>query len=109
VLFWKLALRPWPAHGLRAVGRALFFGLPGNPVAVMVSFYLLVRPALLTLMGRRDNIPPRLQAIAQHALPKKAGRTRCCAASWKKGGRLAGASTGDQGSGMLSSMSRANA
>lgn len=113
VLFWKLALRPGRpmAFGrLANAGRhALLFALPGNPVATMVTFYLLVRPALLALMGQRDTDLPMLPALAQESMAKRPGRTDVLRgvvelrdSEWRV------RTTGAQGSGMLSSMSQAN-
>src|SRR5690606_35715275 len=76
--FWKMAMRPGRpfAFGrVSAQGRDVWlFGLPGNPVAAMISFCFLVRPALLQLMGARENSPLLLPAIALQAIRKKAGR-----------------------------------
>ena len=54
VLFWKIAMKPGRPLAYGKIGDAHFFGLPGNPVAVMVTFYQFVRDALLVLPGRRD-------------------------------------------------------
>src|SRR5256885_10321074 len=55
VLFWKIAMRPGRPMAFGKIGNAYLFGLPGNPVAVMVTFYAFVRDALLFLSGRTDN------------------------------------------------------
>ena len=72
--FWRLALKPGRpfAYG-RFLGRP-FFGLPGNPVSSLVTFLLLVRPALLTLAGVRDVAPPRLRLRLAGAVRKAPGR-----------------------------------
>ena len=93
------------------IGDAVLFGLPGNPVAVMVTFLAFVRPALLRLMGCRDTAPPpMLRARSQEAMRKKPGRTE-----YQRGivsrapdGALQVRTTGNQGSGVLSSMVQAN-
>jgi len=113
VLFWKLALRPGRpmAFGrLANAGKhALLFALPGNPVATMVTFYLLVRPALLALMGQRDVDLPMLPALAQQAMAKRPGRTEVLRGVIElRDGEWRVRTTGAQGSGMLSSMSQAN-
>jgi molybdopterin molybdotransferase len=113
VLFWKLALRPGRpmAFGrLDNAGRhALLFALPGNPVATMVTFYLLVRPALLALMGRTDTDLPMLPALAQEPMSKRPGRTEVLRGVVElRDGEWRVRTTGAQGSGMLSSMSQAN-
>ncbi len=111
VLFWKIAMKPGRPLAYGKVGNAQFFGLPGNPVSVMVTFYEFVRDALLVLMGRTDFAPlPTLQVPCVSALKKAPGRTEFQrgvlfqdeAGSWKV--RV----TGDQGSGILRSMSEAN-
>ncbi len=113
VVFWKIAMRPGRpmAFGrIRSRGKSAYlFGLPGNPVAVMVTFYHFVRGALLTMMGRSDTDLPLLCVKAETAMRKKPGRTEYQRGilEWKSGEwsvRL----TGAQGSGILRSMSEAN-
>ena len=89
---------------------AVLFGLPGNPVAVMVTFLAFVRPALLRMMGSTQTAPPLLRAISTEAMRKKPGRTE-----YQRGtvttaadGTLQVCTTGNQGSGVLSSMVQAN-
>jgi len=115
VVFWKIAMRPGRPM---AVGRiqkgersAVLFGLPGNPVAVMVTFLAFVKPALLKMMGSTDAPLPLLRARTQEVLRKKPGRTE-----YQRGivsrnaeGELQVITTGNQGSGVLSSMVQANA
>ncbi len=110
VLFWKIAMRPGRPMAFGRIGDAMLFGLPGNPVAVMVTFYEFVRDALLCLSGRTDDCAlPLLGAIAADPIRKVPGRTEyqrgivhCDAGIWKV--RI----TGQQGSGVLRSMSEAN-
>jgi molybdopterin molybdotransferase len=111
VLFWKIATKPGrpPAYG--RIGSAHFFGLPGNPVAVMVTFYNFVRDALLTLQGRSDVAPmPAFKATLANPIRKAPGRTE-----FQRGiltangtGGYSVRTTGEQGSGILSSMAQAN-
>ena len=115
VVFWKIAMRPGRPM---AVGRiqkgersVVLFGLPGNPVAVMVTFLAFVKPALLKMMGSTDAPLPLLRARTQEVLRKKPGRTE-----YQRGivsrnaeGELQVITTGNQGSGVLSSMVQANA
>ncbi|MDH3640267.1 MAG: molybdopterin molybdotransferase MoeA, partial [Gammaproteobacteria bacterium] len=76
VNFWKVAMKPGRPLAFGRLGDALFFGLPGNPVSVMVTFYLFVQPALKRLMGESDTAPPLLlKARCESDLRKKAGRT----------------------------------
>ncbi len=89
---------------------AILFGLPGNPVAVMVTFLAFVRPALLRMMGCTTPAPPLLRAVSQEALRKMPGRTE-----YQRGivttaadGTLQVRTTGNQGSGVLSSMVQGN-
>jgi molybdopterin molybdotransferase len=111
VLFWKIAMRPGRPMAFGRVGGAWFFGLPGNPVAVMVTFYGFVRDALLALAGRTDQCTlPLLRAPSATALRKKPGRTEFQRGVLERseGGRWGVRVTGSQGSGVLRSMSEAN-
>ncbi len=113
VAFWKIAMRPGRPM---AVGRILnpkptmLFGLPGNPVAVMVTFLAFVRPALLRMMGNTGEAPPLLQARSAGTIRKKTGRTEYQRGivSTAPDGSLQVNTTGNQGSGVLSSMVQAN-
>ena len=89
---------------------AVLFGLPGNPVAVMVTFLAFVRPALLRMMGSTRTAPPLLRAISTEAMRKKPGRTEYQRGLVTTGpdGTLQVCTTGNQGSGVLSSMVQAN-
>ncbi len=89
---------------------AVLFGLPGNPVAVMVTFLAFVRPALLQMMGATAAAPPLLKARSLETVRKKAGRTEYQRAwvSSASDGSLQVRTTGSQGSGVLSSMAQAN-
>ena len=120
VAFWKIAMRPGrpmavgrilrDAAGPDQLSAAVLFGLPGNPVAVMVTFLAFVRPALLQMMGSSESAPPLLRAHSTEPLRKKPGRTEYQrgVVSTAPDGRLQVRSTGNQGSGVLSSMVRAN-
>ena len=110
VKFWKLAMKPGRPLSFGKIDHAYFFGLPGNPVSVMVTFYQFVLPALRQLMGEENWAPLRLPARTLNRLKKRPGRTE-----YQRGylvqdesGDLTVHSTGDQGSGILSSMSQAN-
>ena len=115
--FWKIAMRPGRpmAFGILKpppgkTHKTLFFGLPGNPVAVMVTFYQFVRAALLQLNGATQTEPPVTQAIAEAPIRKKPGRTEFQRAilGRRADGRPAVRLTGSQGAGILRSMSEAN-
>lgn len=110
VVFWKIAMRPGRPMAVGRIGTSVLFGLPGNPVAVMVTFLAFVRPALLQMMGRKICAPPLLKAHSVEAIRKKPGRTE-----YQRGtvgttpdGSLQVKITGNQGSGVLSSMVQAN-
>ncbi|MBL8378288.1 MAG: molybdenum cofactor guanylyltransferase [Burkholderiales bacterium] len=113
VVFWRIAMRPGRpmAFGRIAAGdrSAILFGLPGNPVAVMVTFYHFVRGALLHMMGRDDLDLPLLSAISTEPMRKKPGRTEYQRGILElRGGSATVRTTGQQGSGVLRSMSEAN-
>ncbi len=109
--FWRIAMRPGRPMAVGRMGQTLMFGLPGNPVAVMVTFLAFVRPALWRMMGCTDAPPLLVRAQSQQAMRKKAGRTE-----YQRGvvtrsdsGTLQVHTTGNQGSGVLSSMVQGNA
>ncbi len=114
VLFWRIAMRPGRPMAIGRIGdaqhQAILFGLPGNPVAVMVTFYAFVREALLRMTGAAPEAMPLLRAACVEPVRKKPGRTeyqrgivtRAADGEWQV--RI----TGAQGSGILRSMSQAN-
>jgi molybdopterin molybdotransferase len=110
VAFWKIAMRPGRPMAVGRIGSSVLFGLPGNPVAVMVTFLAFVRPALLRMMGAIDTAPPLLQAKSLEALRKKPGRTEYQRGwvSRDEHGELVVRTTGNQGSGVLRSMVEGN-
>jgi molybdopterin molybdotransferase len=111
VLFWKIAMKPGRPLAYGKIGSAHFFGLPGNPVSVMVTFYQFVRDALLVLAGQNPVPPlPTFKVPCTSVLKKAPGRTE-----FQRGILTQDASgawsvrvTGEQGSGILRSMSEAN-
>jgi len=136
VAFWKIAMRPGRPMAVGRIlrdklasspraesvssylnnseqissGSAILFGLPGNPVAVMVTFLAFVRPALRQMMGCTTQEPPLLKARSSELIRKKPGRTEYQrgTVSTAPDGRLQVKTTGNQGSGVLSSMAQAN-
>ena len=111
VRFWRIAIRPGRPLAFGRIGDALFFGLPGNPVAVMVTFYQFVQPALTRMMGSNEAHPnPTLRATCQTRLRKKPGRVEVYRAILDRDadGRPTVRSTGKTGSGLLHTMSDAN-
>lgn len=111
VVFWKIAMKPGRPLAYGRIGGAHFFGLPGNPVSVMVTFYQFVREALLKLMGA-DPVPPSptFPAACASRLRKAPGRTEFQRGVLARGpdGAWTVRPTGEQGSGILKSMSEAN-
>lgn len=110
VLFWKIAMRPGRPMAFGRIGNAFLFGLPGNPVAVMVTFHQFVRNALLFLGGRTDSYEvPLLKAVSETPIRKVPGRTEYQRGIlFRDGGECRVRTTGQQGSGVLRSMSEAN-
>ena len=114
VLFWKIAMRPGRPMAFGKIQcdghSALLFGLPGNPVAVMATFYFFAREALYRLMGASPHSQFTINAATTQAIRKKTGRTEYQRGivSAGKSGNLEVTLTGSQGSGILSSMSDAN-
>jgi molybdopterin molybdotransferase len=111
VLFWKIAMKPGRPLAYGRIGEAHFFGLPGNPVSAMVTFYQFVREALLVLMGVPEPAPlPVLKATCTTPIKKAPGRTEFQRGILSPGdsGLWTVRVTGDQGSAILSSMSQAN-
>ena len=135
VAFWRIAMRPgrpmavgrisgnklasaqremvansYPNDSSLSPSSAILFGLPGNPVAVMVTFLALVRPALLRMMGNASAPSPLLKARSLESIRKKPGRTEYQrgTVSTAADGTLQVRTTGNQGSGVLSSMVQGN-
>ena len=112
--FWQVAMQPGRPLAVGRIGPAHFFGLPGNPVASMLTFHLFVRPALWKLAGRRELFPPTFHAVAMEPMSKKPGRREfkrgiaSYASPRDGGGRWEVRITGPQGSGILTSMTLAN-
>ncbi len=108
--FWRIAIKPGKPLAFGTVGNALFFGLPGNPISAMVTFYQIVQPALQQQMGMEKSSPLRLHAVCSCPLKKRPGRTEFQRGTLQReeNGRLVVSSSGAQGSHILSSMSRAN-
>ncbi len=108
--FWKIALKPGKPFAFGRIGSAALFGLPGNPVAAMVTFRQLVRPGLLRLMGAPASTPLRLRALCANWLEKSPGRLEFQRGVYRQdpGGSFSVTGLPDQGSHRLSSMSRAN-
>ena len=108
--FWKIAIKPGKPLAFGKIGGCYFFGLPGNPVAVVVTFQHIVASALKQLSGAPASIPLQLTATCTTALKKSPGRQdyQRGLLSQDENGDFFVASSGRQGSNILSSMSRAN-
>ncbi|RMD98196.1 MAG: molybdopterin molybdenumtransferase MoeA [Deltaproteobacteria bacterium] len=108
--FWKVAMKPGKPLAFGTMGGKPVFGLPGNPVSTMVSFELFVRPALRRMMGDRAPFAPELHARLDPPLRGGGKRTNFVRVTLHhEGGELVARSTGNQGSGILSSMVAAHA
>jgi len=107
--FWRIAMKPGKPLAVGKIQQALFFGLPGNPVSVMATFYLFAMPALRQMMGQTVTSPLHVTAVCKHALKKRPGRL-----DFQRGllsnenGQLVVDAAGMQASHILSGMSQAN-
>ena len=108
--FWKIAIKPGRPLTFGQIGSSIFMGLPGNPVAVMVTFSQFVAPAIEVLSGASMRPPRLVPALSLERLRKKPGRTEFQRgiAVLDENNRWQVSRTGKQGSGILTSMSRAN-
>jgi len=107
--FWKLAIRPGQPVAFGKIGKTLAFGLPGNPVSSMVTFEQLVRPAMLQMCGHKVLTRPIVQAVFQERFSKRPDRRHFLRGIlWMERGMLMVRTTGPQGSGILTSMVKAN-
>ncbi|MGR2767287.1 bifunctional molybdopterin-guanine dinucleotide biosynthesis adaptor protein MobB/molybdopterin molybdotransferase MoeA [Photobacterium ganghwense] len=108
--FWRINMRPGRPLAFGQIQGIPFFGLPGNPVAVMVTFLQFVEPALRKMQGMTDWQPTVFNAIAEQPLRSRPGRNEYSRGFYSidANGRLVVRSTGKQGSGILRSMSEAN-
>ena len=113
VNFWKVAMKPGRPLAYGKIKNAWFFGLPGNPVSVMVTFYMFVQPALKKMMGRVWQKPLLISATCNSKLRKRPGRVEYQRGILEVQDDSNSTSyvvkkTGAQGSGILRSMSEAN-
>ena len=109
VLFWKIAMRPGRPMAFGKIRGSYLFGLPGNPVAVMVTFCQFVREALLHMAGATDTALPLLTVSSSEDIRKVPGRTEYQRGIvFREGSEWKVRTTGQQGSGVLRSMSEAN-
>ncbi|MEF1186962.1 molybdopterin-binding protein, partial [Vibrio sinaloensis] len=108
--FWRINMRPGRPLAFGHISQKPFFGLPGNPVAVMVSFINFVEPALRKMQGEHNWTPLKVNAMASENLRSRQGRTEFSRGIYQldHSGQLTVRTTGKQGSGILRSMSEAN-
>ena len=108
-VFWKVAIKPGGPTAFGLKGVKPIFSLPGNPVSSMIGFEELVRPALLKMMGHHEVIRPLIKVMLKEALYNKTGKTRFLRVKVEKtAAGLVAESAGDQNTGILSTMIRAN-
>ena len=109
VSFWSIDMRPGKPVAFGTLLDVPFIGLPGNPVSTMVGFEILVRPALLTLAGHTRLAKTAIRARAAHRISNRSGRENYMRAIvTRDGDEWVAHLTGEQGSGILTSMHRAN-
>jgi len=107
--FWKVDIKPGRPTAFGLKGALPVFSLPGNPVSAMITFEEFVRPALLKMMGHQRVIKPFVRATMKETITKKTGRVQFLRVRVVDDGeRLIAASAGDQNTGILSTMLRAN-
>jgi molybdopterin molybdotransferase len=104
--FWRVAIKPGRPFAFGKVGARLFFGLPGNPVSALVTFFLLVRPALLRFQGAIDVLPSCNHGVLAEDLSNPGNRRHFVRVRMDRSGKVY--SAGLQGSHVISSLSTAN-
>jgi molybdopterin molybdotransferase len=110
VNFWKVAMKPGRPLAFGKINNAYFFGLPGNPVSVMVTFYIFVQAAIEKMMGHEPKTRIQIQATSTSELRKRPGRVEYQRGTYhlNEDREYIVGKTGEQGSGILRSMSDAN-
>lgn len=107
--FWWVNMKPGKPLAFGQIGGVPLLGLPGNPVAAMISFELFARPAILKMLGHKRWDKPTIEAVLEDAIERKDNRRHFLRVQvWKEDGEYHARLTGPQGSGVLSSMVRAN-
>lgn len=108
--FWQVNMKPGKPLAFGIVGKTPLLGLPGNPVSAIVSFETFARPAILTMLGKTGFVRPYVDAILQDRAENNAGRRNFIRVmvSRNGGGEYTATTTGEQGSGILTSVTRAN-
>jgi molybdopterin molybdotransferase len=107
--FYRVAMQPGMPQGFGMIDDTPYFGLPGNPVSVFVSFEVFIRPALLKMMGRRDIFRPEIWAVLEGEITGPREKVMFARVKvWREGGQWRAASTGPPGSNLLGTVTRAN-
>ncbi len=105
LIFWKIAIKPGMPTLFGRWDEKIVFGLPGNPVASMVTFEEFIRPAIYKMLGRKQVMPDYIEATSAETIKKKQGRKNLVRVTLTlKDGRYYATPAGQQGAGMLSSM-----
>jgi molybdopterin molybdotransferase len=108
--FWKVDIKPGRPTAFAVKGNTLVFSLPGNPVSSMITFEEFVRPCLLKMQGRRQALKPCVKVRLRKGYSKKPGRVQFLRVQVvNDAGQLVAVSAGDQNTGILSTLLRANA
>jgi molybdopterin molybdotransferase len=109
VEFYKVAMQPGMPQGFGAIDNVPYFGLPGNPVSVFVSFEVFIRPAILKMMGRRDIFRPEIWAVLENDIPGPKNKVQFARVRVTRSrGEWRASSTGPGGSNLLGTVVRAN-
>jgi molybdopterin molybdotransferase len=109
ISFWTVRMKPGKPLAFGTIQGVPHLGLPGNPVSSMITFELFARPAILKMMGKRNLAKPTIEAILEGKIKNNDGRRIFARASVRlENGRYVARVAGPQGSGILTSMSRAN-
>jgi len=107
--FYKVAMQPGMPQGFGRVDGVPYFGLPGNPVSVFVSFEVFIRPALLKMMGRRDILRPEIWAVLESDISGPQDKLQFARVRvWRDRGEWRAATTGPSGSNLLGTVAKAN-
>lgn len=108
--FWQVNMKPGKPLAFGVIGKTPLLGLPGNPVSAIISFEMFARPAILTMLGRTRFDRPYVEAILQNRAENNAGRRNFIRVRVERGanGEYTASTTGEQGSGILTSVTRAN-
>src|SRR5207253_10194033 len=107
--FYRVAMQPGMPQGFGRIDGVPYFGLPGNPVSVFVSFEVFIRPALLKMMGRRDIFRPEIMAVVETDITGPRDKLQFARVRvWRERGERRASSTGPSGSNLLATVSKAN-